>query len=602
MTIYQDKKEEFQMTDNTNNTVDDILSNDSKESDRDNSGFSVAENPIGHITAQESPVTITRTGSEIKGFLYANDRSEVSVRDYVRIPQYSPGNDMSTVSEILIASVDGLSYISSEGIRDLNINSSGSFDGSTYKAVCSLDPISVVNNSDGDIASKSVTHPPRPTAEISKVKSNAVLREGLDIPDDGVYIGDMAVNGTRVPSKDNPLEYFMQNPNASDDTSKNGESMLFRHTLVAGSTGTGKTHTSKNILRQFAKCKKYKISSKKERRLNLTIIDPEEEYTEMGSDPRNIDKVKQISNNRIGLEYGGLNRSDIRTEFQSFVPVISDNISVPDAPGGIREFGIPFKIVDSHRQLMMSNDPEEPTRDGINQILKDFFTDSSSANTYSAFYKWADSQRDYYKSRLGDMIADAAMRRLLKSRYRRIFDSGSTDLLDITDEMFNPGQVSVITTGHLTGRIEKFIIQTLLSHIVDNKIKSGVEYKIIKNTPMVLALDEAHKYLTNPETTRERYIVSKFRTAARRGRKDLFGLYFISQNPKDIDGDVRNQLNTKIYLRLEQRVAELGDVYVPDSYKDKIANFKPGQMVVRQPNVRDVELVGLSETLTRHSN
>jgi len=83
---------------------------------------------------------------------------------------------------------------------------------------------------------------------------------------------------------------------------------------------------------------------------------------------------------------------------------------------------------------------------------------------------------------------------------------------------------------------------------------------------MLLSLDEAHEYLTTPSDlgSRSGYLVRKFRQAAKRGRKDKFGLYIITQTPQDIDEDVRKQMNTRIYLGLERDVVESHDVFVPE--------------------------------------
>jgi hypothetical protein len=61
-------------------------------------------------------------------------------------------------------------------------------------------------------------------------------------------------------------------------------------------------------------------------------------------------------------------------------------------------------------------------------------------------------------------------------------------------------------------------------------------------------------------------------------------------------------MNTRIYLGLERDVVESHDVFVPKEFKEAVTQFNKGQMVVKQPDVRAVEIKGLPACLTHHSN
>lgn len=601
--------------------VDGLLDEDDSDENSTQSKTPPFDDPIpspsiGHLTAQDDGLQIGREENVLHAFLQPSQRDNVEVGDYVRIPYYRPDQGDTDVSEMLLASVETVRYDPRGNMRDQTATSAEKFGEDNYKCKAILSPIATIKHDDKELESKFVNRPPLPTLKIGQVETREFLRCGLEIPSDGIYLGDMGVNGQRIPSAENPLEYFLYNPNVTDGTENDGEASIFRHVLVAGSTGTGKTHTSKNILRQFAKCKKYKIDAPpeedgdndvRERRLNLTIIDPEEEYTEMAEDPTDIDAVQEAIDSRQGVEYGGIADNSVDTDFKVFYPAVSHNTQPPSVDAPVQEFGIPFELVEEHKEVMMPADPQGTTRQAISEMLGDYFAERRRNNAkprYEDFNDWVqeENQAARYEERFTESAYGAAVRRLTYSTYSNVFDQGPTNLTDITKEMFAPGQVTVITTGHLKGEGESFVIQALLSHIVENKISSDVEHSHIKGTPLVLALDEAHEYLTEPETTREHYIVGKFRQAARRGRKDKFGLYFISQNPEDIDGETRNQLNTKIYLRLEGRVAKSGDVFIPRQYENQISSFDKGQMVVTQPDVRDVEVKGLPVCLTKHTN
>lgn len=568
----------------------------------------IPEKGIGHIAASGEPLKVGRQENNIKAWISPSEQEDIEVGDYIRIPYYNPNNKDVEVNEQLLASVDSLMYENQmKGMSDTTLGSAETYGSEQYAYLATLNPISIVSMDDPDAKypfdASYVSKPPKPTVRLDHIQDAEFLRSGLEIPQDGIYLGDMSVNGNRVPDENNPLEYYLSNPNATDDTSTEGESALFRHLFVGGSTGTGKTHLSKNILRQIAKCKKYEINDSQtgdivERRMNLTILDPEGEYTQMADDPD--ESIEDVLANRNGIEHGGIVGTDV--SFNVYRPMVKGSSISDDSDTEYQTFGIPFSIVANHPKLLMPSDPQGPTKKEIRDVIYEYFgyKDTNADGTYSEFINWFETEK--IGAQLEDNLRNAVERRIKSPTYDMVFDRGSKQLLDDTlvSDMFRPGQVNVITTGHLNGQANSLIMQALLSHIVDNKIKSDVDYTAIKEVPLMLALDEAHEYLSEPDTTREFAIVNKFRTAARRGRKDLFGLYLISQNPDDIDEEVTKQINTKIYLKLDGQVVDSSGVYIPPKFKKQITEFDQGQMVVKQPNVRSVEVLGLPVCLTKH--
>lgn len=580
----------------------------------------VPDNYLGHIVAQGEGLKIGRTEDSVFAIIQPGERDNVEVGDYIRVPYYRPDHDKeeTDVQRQLLASVKSLSY--SAQIDDGRFTTADTFGAEHYRYIAELSTIAEIELSeDSEFLGNFVSKPPRPTVKIDSVSNNKFLRSGLDVPENGIYVGDISVNGERVPSKKDPLEYYLYNPNYSDDTSEEGEPTIFRHVLVAGSTGTGKTHTSKNILRQFAKCKEYlidvpaeikekqNVGNTRAKQLNITVIDPEDEYTGLGEDPNDMEEAKRIADNRTGIEYGGLGK---RTDFEIFAPVTSESNTKQLNTGSnqVTDISIPFEIVEDHPNILMPDNPQGPTKDLIHTVLNRYFSSHKNDGTYQDFRQWfvntakPDLRSD--DSEYNDSIVDAAARRLIdRSEYRSVFDQTSNSLTgeDTIRDIFASNKVSVITTGHLRGDAQNLVVQAISSYIIENKISSNPESTQIKGTPMILALDEAHEYLQRPETTRESYIVNKFRRAARRGRKDKLGLYFISQNPADLDGEIRNQMNTKIYLQLDRKVVNESDVFVPREFKKQIPAFDKGQMVVVQPDVNPVEVSGLETCLVRHS-
>lgn len=191
------------------------------------------------------------------------------------------------------------------------------------------------------------------------------------------------------------------------------------------------------------------------------------------------------------------------------------------------------------------------------------------------------------------------MGRLAQRSFNDVFDQGQS-LLDIEHEMFHSGRVSVIPTNHLRGAKERLVVMSLLAHIVDNKIDDQNPSEEVKYTPLMLCVDEAHNYLSSRTTVQEEYIVGRFVEAAKQGRKDKLALYMVTQNPADIDEEIRNQTNTRIYLGLEDEV--VSRIEIPRGFGDRIPLFGKGQMMIKAPDVQPTEVMGLPVCLTQHSS
>lgn len=569
----------------------------------------IGDEGLGHVALKDSALFVGRSEMQIVAYIDQRERDGLRVGNYVCIP-YPDATTAPTDDEVLLAAIDRLEY---RPITDINdwVDGGGysDFGEQNLAYVAHLEPIAIVEHDrvEDALTRQTVDRPPKPGEDVHLIEDEEVLRVGLNIPSDGIYIGDMAVSGDLVPNDENPLTYLLSNPNATDGTADDGEPAIFRHVLVAGSTGKGKTHFSKNVLRQCAVSKQYPIEVPPEeqeafdinddvrhRYLNLFVIDPEDEYVEMRDDNPDLTPEKAQELTDKGIAVGGLG-----DELQVFAPVTANSNPTLD---NIRTFGIPFSVVENRLQLLLSSRPKDPTYNAIRDVLNAYFNrfddDSDDEPTYADFETWLDVNGDQIVD--NDNILAAVERRVTGPIYDRVFDHGTTSLDDYTNEMFSRGQVTVVPTGHLRGETEQLVLLALMTHIVENKIDTGVEYPQIKGTPLLLCVDEAHEYLSRTNRPREQYLVQNFRQAAKRGRKDKFGLYMVTQNPQDIDDEILKQTNTRIYLGLQPEVVE--SIRIPADYEDQIVTFDKGQAVVDAPDVRPVEVQGLNICVTNHTS
>jgi DNA helicase HerA-like ATPase len=598
------------MSDTTDDFATKYGDGDSTDDQQDDESIAdpvLGDDSLGHVALKDSELFVGRSEMQIVAYIDQRERNDLRVGNYVCVP-YPDETTAAHEDEILLAAIDRLEYRPLTEVNDL-VDGGGysDFGEQNLAYVANLDPIAIVDHDriEDSLARQTVDRPPKPGETVHLIEDEEVLRIGLNIPNTGIYIGDMAVSGDLVPNDDDPLTYFLSNPNSTDGTADDGEPAIFRHLLVAGSTGKGKTHFSKNILRQCAVPKQYPIEVPPEeqeefgidddirhRFLNLFVIDPEDEYVEMRADNPELSQAKIDELEAKDIAVGGLD-----DDLEVFAPVTANSQPTLD---NIRTFSIPFSIVEDRPKLLLSSRPKDPTYNAIRDVLNAYFNqvDANEEPTYADFENWLNINGDTIVD--NDNILAAVDRRVTGPVYDRVFDHGTTSLTEYTTDMFERGQVTVVPTGHLRGETEQLVLLALMTHIVENKIDTGVDYPQIKGTPLLLCVDEAHEYLSSTDRPREQYLVQNFRQAAKRGRKDKFGLYMVTQNPQDIDDEILKQTNTRIYLGLQPEVVDR--IRIPADYEDQIVTFDKGQAVVDAPDVRPVEVQGLDICVTQHSN
>jgi len=560
------------------------------------------EDELGHVVASEE-IHVTRSDYKVNAFVKTNCRDNVRVGDYVQIPY--PVSDPTEQADELFAVVDGLRYEPYTELDDKSdthnrIASAHTLDETEFVLIAELEPIAIISSTDTGLERSVVNKIPKPNTPVALSLDEEYLRTGLNIPQDGVFAGYLSVGGDRMTVDGDPLPYFINNPGIDPVTEEieSGEPAIFRHTLVAGSTGKGKTHFTKNLLRQFATDKRYPIENHQtgdtERsRLNLVILDPENEYSEMRNDNPEINE-DDISGN---IEVGGIDN------FETFIPDIG-NTNAPST-GESRNLTIPFSLVEHRPQLLMPYKPTEVTRGALENCIQAYF-DDTDAPTYDGFLQYLRTNEDSegplrQRYNIEDGTWSAIMRRVTDAAYRDVFDHGTNPLPDVSNAVFREGQVTVIPTSHLHGAKEELTVLSILSYIIDNKIDDYNVDPNVKDTPLLVAVDEAHNYVSDPNTLREQYIVNRARDAVKQGRKDKLGLFMITQNPEDIDGDILKQTNTNIFLGLREEVITKVPS-IPRGYEQDLQKYGKGQAVIKAPDVEAVEVKGLPYCLTQHSN
>lgn len=571
---------------------------------------------LGHVTASDG-LHIGMDEHKVKAFITTKNRQyDVHVGDYVGVPFPNFSDKYTDLPEdVLFSAVSGLEYDMETTLRDLSdipgIQPDFQINEDDYPLVAELSPITILRHerdAEGNVVIDrgAVDQVPKPFESVELIEDKEYLFRGLNLPKRGIPMGHVAVSDDAVPrSMENPLVYHFPNPKPSDTD----EPAVWRHLLIAGSTGKGKTHTCKNILRQFAggpRGPAYKVEDKNgqetTKELCTVILDPENEYAELANDPDPTelthDKREVLDNaDQQGFRVGGV------SDLVAFIPDVNQVDPPSTAATNEIEFGIPFAVVKNRPDLLIPYTAEGPTRNAMSRVIGQYFSglDDDSDALYTDFMTWVKAHEDKFteSGEIHSQSWGAMMSRLSQRSFNDVFDQGQS-LLDIEHELFRPGRVSVIPTDHLTGAKERLVMMSLLAHIVDNKLDDQNPSEHVKHTPLLLVVDEAHNYLSSRGTTQQEYIVKRFVEAAKQGRKQRLGLGMVTQNPADIDDEIRNQTNTRVYLGLEDEVVD--KIEIPRGFSDRIPLFGKGQMMIKVPDVQPTEVLGLPVCLTEHKS
>ncbi len=554
------------------------------------------ENAFGIITTGIDPLEITEAGARITGYISTSRRSDIRLGTYVIVPYGD---------EDLFARIWKLQYLQEYAVDDateihsrrmLRFNHTDEVD---YKFLAYLDPICILyeqNTSNGSFLSRRMgDRIPRPNTPILPVTEKLKIQTGLNIPEEGIFLGHLSVGGELVKTHAVPptVPYYLRNDYSM------GDPLIFRHMLVCGSTGTGKTFLTKNILRQFmSEDNRYNLRGSPEKKNPcLVIMDPQDEYSQLYEDNPDLTSDDDFRFRAEQVNFGACRNT------KTFVAKVNGETYNGRSRAEQVEFTIPFEMVRNNSWLIAPVGMTELQYVGVDLLLDDYFK-RSGQHTYSGFVDFIDDDaaRDHYveSGKIHESSYDGIVRRVKNRALARVFDQPARPITEILGQIFKSGQVSVFPTEYITSsRIRDLITLTLMSMIVDNKLSTSGE-AAVKETPIILGLDEAHRYLAKAGGEHSRMLISKFADAARQGRKEGLGLFLITQDPQDIDETVFKQINTRVILNLSNDAA-ISAIKVKKEFEKRIPYLKKGQMIIQSPDNSDmVEIVGLSKCVVKH--
>ncbi|WP_302081773.1 ATP-binding protein [Salinibaculum rarum] len=534
--------------------------------------------------------------TRLRAYITVGNRSDVRIGTYLLAP-YPDG-------ERLFCRITGLEYAQEYRADDATeiharraMRSAG-IDEQDFKLMATLEPVAVLYSDDGDLKRRMTDRVPKPETVVATADDKADIKTGLKMPGDGVFLGHLAVGGEKVKTAAQPptIDYRLK------DNYTDGDPLVFRHTLVAGGTGSGKTHGAKNMLRQYlADERTYPVETGGDREVQTAVVqfDPQDEYAQMHDDNPDLDSDFARRLDREGVAHGG------HDDTVAFVPKVGDSTYAASHHRAEQvEFTIPFSLVHSNPWLIAGSGLNDNQYNAlVNVLLKRFKKERGRDGTYQQFMSFLDDpalkEELDETGRVHEATFDAVRRRA--RGFGAIFDQDAKPITERIHEFVRPGGLTVVPTYHINDtRATETVVLALSSLLVDEKLSNDPQFSRIKETPVVLGMDEAHNFLTDADSVQARKVIGKFTDAAKQGRKERLGLFLITQDPQDIADPVFKQINTTIVLNLGDEDA-ISAVNIPSNLESKVPYMEKGQMVVYSPdNSEPVELIGLSKCVTKH--
>ncbi|ELZ33446.1 ATPase [Halogeometricum pallidum JCM 14848] len=565
---------------------------------------------IGAVSVSQG-LRVAEDGDDtaLRAFVTTGNRDDVRLGKYLLVPYPD--------DELLFCRITALEYAQefrTDDATEIHARRAmrrQEFEERDYKFVASLDPVAVLfeqnetrdasegrteSGDDGELKRRMVDRVPKPGAVVAEATDPEQIKTGLKIPAEGVFLGHLSVGGEKVRTAAQPptIDYRLK------DDYADGDPLVFRHTLVAGGTGSGKTHASKNLLRQLLDSDRtYEMDDGRDARMAVVQFDPQDEYAQMHDDNPEMTGSVARRYEREGVAHGGHDDTLCLVPKEDGVPYGGDNHRAERL-----EFTVPFSMARDRPWLVAGSSLNENQFPALKELLRRFFREYGNEGTYEQFLTFLDDpalKEELHESgRVHEATYDAVKRRV-RGVPDGVFDQSARPITELDHQLVRPGGLTVIPTYHLsTSRAKEMFVLAVSSMLIDDKLSNAPRSDRIKETPLVLGMDEAHNFLADADNVQARKVVSKFTEAAKQGRKERLGLFLITQDPQDVAEPVFKQVNTKLVLNLGDEDA-IKSVNIPPNLEDKVPYMEKGQMVVYSPdNSEPVELVGLSTCVTRH--
>ncbi len=244
---------------------------------------------IGAVCVSQG-LRVAEDGDEttLRAYITRGNRSSIRIGSYLVAPYpdgaanaASPARASGHDGETLFCRIIGLEYAQqyhADDATEIHARRAMRTEGveeADYKFVAELEPVAILYDDDGELKRRMTDRVPKPQTVVQQATDSEQIKTGLKIPEDGVFLGHLSVGGEKVRTAASPptIDYRLK------DDYDSGDPLVFRHSLIAGGTGSGKTHGAKNILRQYlAEERTYPMEDGRSVQPAVVQFDPQDEY------------------------------------------------------------------------------------------------------------------------------------------------------------------------------------------------------------------------------------------------------------------------------------------------------------------------------------
>jgi len=174
------------------------------------------------------------------------------------------------------------------------------------------------------------------------------------------------------------------------------------------------------------------------------------------------------------------------------------------------------------------------------------------------------------------------------------------------DELFKPGQCTIVQLNEVDGREQQVIVATLLRRVYQarmdttkNKVARGD--RTYMPYPVFCLIEEAHNYApANADAVSSEVL----KTILSEGRKFGVSIGLITQRPGKLDSDVLSQCMTQCIMRItnpidQDKIASSVESVGRDLLKE-LSSLSKGQVIVSGASVNTPVLLRVRQRITRH--
>ena len=408
----------------------------------------------------------------------------------------------------------------------------------------------------------------------------------IGLPSDGIVIGCLHSGSSVVADGSVPLKL----PKVE----------FFKHILIIGTTGSGKTTFVKNLM--------YSLMNSWED-LIIVVIDAAGDYTQIVLPPRDVPKNAKVFNyditrypkwitTLVPLRKGDYDLKEFAVRYvfdrlsritelfygeKPYVEVsevhtysVTDSIVVNVRIGGINAFieVIPISLSYSQLRDHLEIFPlfSRQAKVFLRNVLGYLESSVGGITNFTYLYR-------VLQEKFGELMKVLKIHRgTLENIERALNFIASSDEVDVTINRKSIGIPSInelvrryrgpiiLDLDYAASRGAHFIIMNLIAY---EFLRSLYAWKKVHgDRPVIVVLDEAHRFFPSEGTSAEEVelLADFISRIARLGRSKGLGLIFSTHSPKDVHKIVIQLTNTKIIFRSEREYLEYLDIpreYIP---------------------------------------